>query len=537
MEGITINIKKLSILGFVCIVAFLISLGTVPALGQTTWNVPGDASNTCTVGNSSCNTIQGAIDAATSGDTIVVAAGNYPENLILSKSLTLRGAQAGIDACGRIAIESIIATSGSLLTLVTGSAGSVIDGFTFSGGTRQIESASGPIDNVQILNNRFVGFTGNGVFLNDNGIDITVSQNSIDGASQASGGAFHLDQDNFDGFHFIDNCVSNGVTGFFVDGNRNVGSSLNRSPLFSGNIFELNVTGVNIGSRAIEDAEISGNTFKDNDFDGLQGGPKNTMITDNSFTGNGRSGLALTSFGNTNSDRGAQNNSITNNCFTGNGFINSGRAVSFSATQFAGTISTNTLNQNNISGNAVGAGYTGTETINAENNWWGAADGPSGNGTGSGDVVDGISGGGAIDFDPFLTVEASDTPCSPPLIEEICSTLGDDRFRFLPDVDVFIFEGMEGETVHVTLDYDPDGVSHGNKAALSLFNRIGHGFIFKTDIGPLPDEITVKLKKNGTYWITVQELFRHGAFRGDYCLTIESDAADQPELLPTPSVE
>jgi hypothetical protein len=80
-------------------------------------------------------------------------------------------------------------------------------------------------------------------------------------------------------------------------------------------------------------------------------------------------------------------------------------------------------------------------------------------------------------------------------------------------------------------------VSHGNKAALSLFNRIGHGFIFKTDIGPLPDEITVKLKKDGTYWITVQELFRHGGFRGDYCLTIASDAVDQPELLPTPSVE
>ena len=537
MKGKIISNNKLNIPCFVFIVISLISLSTVPVFGQTTWNVPGDSTNTCTVANSSCDTIQGAVNAASSGDTIIVAAGNYPENLTLGKSLTLQGAQAGIDACGRIASESVITASGTLLTLVTGSAGSVIDGFTFSGGTKQIESASGPIDNVQILNNMFVGFTGNGVFLNDNGIDITVSQNSIDGASQASGGAFHLDQDNFDGFNFTDNCVSNGITGFFVDGNRNVGSSLNRSPLISGNIFELNVTGVNIGSRAIEDAEISGNTFKDNDFDGLQGGPKNTMITDNSFTGNGRSGLALTSFGNTNSDRGAQNNSITNNCFTGNGFINSGRAVSFSATQFAGTISTNTLNQNNISGNAVGAFYSGTETINAENNWWGAADGPSGDGTGSGDSVNGASVGGAIDFDPFLTAEASDTPCSPPPIEEICSTLGDDRFRFLPDVDIFTFEGMEGETVNITLDSDPDGVSQGSKASLILFNKIGHGFIFKTDIGSLPNEITVKLRKDGAYWITVQEQFRHGGFRGDYCLTIVSDAVDQPELLPTPSVE
>ena len=526
--------RKLFIPFFVFVIAFVVSFSAAPVYGQTTWNVPGDGSNTCTTGNSSCDTIQGAIDASTSGDTIIIAAGNYPENLTVGKSLTLKGAQAGVDACGRAASESVITASGTLLTLVTGSAGSVIDGFTFSGGTRQIESASGPIDNVQILNNIFTGFTGNGVFLNDNGIDITASQNSIDGTSQAgAGGIFHLDTDGFDGFNLTDNCIANGATGFFVDGNRNVGSSVNRSPLISGNTFENNTTGVNIGTRALEEAEISGNTFKDNEFDGLQGGPKNTLISENTFSGNGRWGLALTSFGNMGADRGAQFSTVSDNCFSGNGFTQSGGAVLFSSAQAAGTISTNTLNNNNISGNAAGATYSGAETINAESNWWGAADGPSGNGPGTGDAVNGST----IDFDPFLTAEATDTPCSPPPIEQICSTLGDDKFKFLLDVDIFIFEGMKDETVHVTLDYDPDGVSQGSKAALSLFNRLGHGFIFKTDSGPLPDEITVKLKKDGTYWITVQELFRHGAFRGDYCLTIESDAADQPVLIPTPSVE
>ena len=105
-----------------------------------------------------------------------------------------------------------------------------------------------------------------------------------------------------------------------------------------------------------------------------------------------------------------------------------GSAVYFSSGQYPGTISTNTLNQSNISGNEVGATYTGAETIDATNNWWGAADGPSGDGPGNGDSVDGTSGGGSIDFDPFLSAEAENTPCSPqPTCQELypCGNNGD----------------------------------------------------------------------------------------------------------------
>jgi hypothetical protein len=419
MKGKTFKIMRQKMLGTVFIIVSLIFLGTLPVLGQTTWNVPGDFS-----------TIQDAIDGASSGDTIDVAPGNYSENLTLDKSLTLLGAQAGVDACGREATESTIIGSGTLLELRGGSAGSVIDGFEFSGGTTQIRSESGPIDNLQILNNRLTGFTGTGIFLNDNGTDITVDQNDIDGSSQTGGGGIlHLDTDNFDGFQLTNNCISNGDTGFFVDGNRNVGSS-SRPPLISGNIFEQNGAGANIGKRAIEDGDIEGNTFKDNVYDGLQGGPKDMMITGNSFSDNGRYGLALTSFGDADPSKGAQNNTITQNCFTGNGFTQNGAGVVFSSSQSPGTISTNTLNQNNIVGNAVGALYGGTETINAEYNWWGAADGPSGDGPGSGDAVDGTT----IDFDPFLTSFASGTPicsveqCVTTLINEECSGLtGKDR--------------------------------------------------------------------------------------------------------------
>ena len=375
-------------------------------------------------------TISGAVAAANPGDTIKVCPGTYVENIMLAKQLTLLGAQEGVNACGRVANESIITPANPLvmtLELDTGSAGSIIDGFTFLGGTRAIESDTGPIDGLQLLNNRIRAFTNNGVFLNDNGLNITANQNEIDGTTKVGGGAlFHLDTDNFDGFRFTNNCVVNGTTGtgFFVDGVRNVdqGTAGARLPQFTGNFIDNNGTGANLGRGAWGDGPISGNTFSNNLFDGLQGGPKNSLISQNTFDNNGRSGLALTSFGNVNPNfsgpgatAGAQGNTITQNCFTANGFLvpPTGAGISFSTTQFPGTIATNVANQNNIFGNAIGARYLGPETINAELNWWGSPTGPTHptNAGGMGDLV--VDDGDGIDFMPFRTTSAGGTPCIP----------------------------------------------------------------------------------------------------------------------------
>lgn len=410
--------SSLLVIGLLAVV--LMVVGVQPAAAATTWVVDDDGVE-CP--DRDFSSISAAVAAAGSGDTIEVCPGTYTENIVLNESLTILGAQAGVDACGRSAADESTVTPANPLTrtleLRTGSAGSIIDGFDFVGGFRAIESDSGPIDDLELLNNRIHGFTNAGVFLNDTGLNITVDQNEIDGTNKVGGGGlFHLDQDNFDGFWFTNNCVVNGTTGtgFFVDGTRNVdaGSVGARAPRFTGNFIDDNGTGVNLGRKAWGDGPISGNIISNSLFDGLQGGPKDSAISTNSFEDNGRHGLALTGFGGaTDATRGAQGNVVSQNCFSGNGFVMGGAGISFSAIQFLGTISTNEVHQNNIFGNATGAQYLGLEIIDAELNWWGSPTGPThvANPGGMGDAV--VDNGNGIDYDPFLTSAAGGTPCVP----------------------------------------------------------------------------------------------------------------------------
>ena len=65
------------------------------------------------------STIQAAVDAALSGAVITVDAGSYKESVVIGKSLTIKGAQAGVDArsntrlSGAASAESVITGAGS----------------------------------------------------------------------------------------------------------------------------------------------------------------------------------------------------------------------------------------------------------------------------------------------------------------------------------------------------------------------------------------------------------------------------------------
>lgn len=135
--------------------------------------IPWCANDTCTafgapVVNITQSTYFGAIQEAiddpltTTGDIIVVAAGTYPEQVNITKAVTLRGPNTGIDPnTGTRVAEAIIAPVGSGtvgITVQPGIGPVTVDGFTVQGytdwGFHQIYT-TGTETPVHVLNNIF----------------------------------------------------------------------------------------------------------------------------------------------------------------------------------------------------------------------------------------------------------------------------------------------------------------------------------------------------------------------------------------------
>ncbi len=117
----------------------------------------------------------------------------------------------------------------------------------------------------------------------------------------------------------------------------------------------------------------------------------NNTLTGNTVSGNSESGINLD---------GSNGNTLTGNHVTGNNI-----GIQIQPSVDASTIS---INFNNIYGNtSYGVDNTlGTSNVDAENNWWGANDGPSPS-PGSGD---GVSAN--VDYDPWIVLGVSPNPTS-----------------------------------------------------------------------------------------------------------------------------
>lgn len=345
------------------------------------------------VGNATnYTTIQAAINAASAGATITVDAGTYTEAITVNKSLTIKGAKAGLDARTR-------GTSGeSILTGVNGGTAGVgralyiaannvtIDGFTIQGTTNKSTSVgAGVVVGPGQFGMRFVN---------------NVVKNNVSGMFLANASATTPAVIQFNLFKDNNNAGLNGGRGIYTDGG--ISGGLIQNVTIDSNTFSNNRGGS--GTTSLEAAVA---------FEAAGAGKQtNIRITNNTFSSNGKSVL----FFNTtnvliqgNTCQGAldwysgslrfegnnQNVQILNN----NIINNPGPGVAVDSNGVQGNSSGFVVKFNNISGNGTNSNYGTTKlgvvynqsvytgTFDASNNWWGNANGPRGDGPGTGDGI------------------------------------------------------------------------------------------------------------------------------------------------------
>lgn len=186
-------------------------------------------------------TIQAAINAATSGDTIQVASGTYLERVVVNKSLTLVGNGAVIDG----------EKKGNVLTVNVGNV--VLSGFTIQNGT----------NGVVIYGSNATLISNNTIALNDfSGISINYSN-----ATDISGNT--ILNSSFQGL-FFDHSHQNNIKDNIISNNTGNGISLHYSinNKISNNTVTKNRVGLQLTSYSNSNI-IWGNSLTFNSFYGL----------------------------------------------------------------------------------------------------------------------------------------------------------------------------------------------------------------------------------------------------------------------------
>jgi parallel beta-helix repeat protein len=311
--------------------------------------------------------IQDAIDAASDNDndTIIVAAGTYKENVVIDKSLTLKGAQAGVDARTRSGAETIIEPDEEeigISILTAANCVVVIDGLTVQNAVHAMATpefglmaANITVRNVRVLN------------CSEFGISLTFTLNTTVE------------------YCYVENVEIAINAGAVEPAPPTVATFRNNEVVNS----RFGITGYLKGSL------IEGNLIRDfaNGGVGISCQCLNTEIRNNTVTGYAK-GTAMT-FEKSHHDRpSSENVKVAGNNFTGNR-----HGIYVFDTQE--TLTGITVNFNNIADNSWrGVRNDAGETLDATRNWWGNASGPDHwdiNPDGEGDSVS-----DSVDFEPWL---------------------------------------------------------------------------------------------------------------------------------------
>jgi len=352
-------------------------------------------------------TIQGAVNEP-GCTTINVAAGTYTEQVDINRTLTLNGAQSGVDARSRSGAESIISNKNGPVQVEANNV--TINGFTIEGATEDLNAGIwiplAGVEGTQILDN-VIQSNVFGIWLNNKGATMKVEYNLIrhNNNSGPSSGTGTYSEELSDALvehnEFTeDNGGSMTVIGpaehITVANNQLVGSDFE-------NIFFLGVKESTIHGN------ISIGTKSPSTID-MGGGDSKIEVTDNVLR-NGYVGISAE-----NPYAAGVNSEITatGNCIEGNSVAGLG----------IGALEESPI----ISFKAEPGVYTGS--LVATNNWWGNTSGPTiaSNPGGSGDKI--IDEAGAVGYQPYATsstLAGCVAPAPPPTVTGVSPSSGHSR--------------------------------------------------------------------------------------------------------------
>lgn len=415
--------------------------------GTTPGTDPDGTGPATSFGIDSFATIQQGVTAVDIGGTVEVRAGTYPELVSVNKSVSLLGAQAGVDARTRTGVpESIVigAVNGANRTTafyITAN-NVIVDGFkcqdqtdpnVFNAGIVMANTTSGVTIRNNIISNNVIG-----LFVGSSGASL-IERNLFDGNNQTgpAGGA------GIYGEHTVGLTIDNNE---FRNHNNNspiilasTGTATHINLTVSNNYIHDNVGG--IYALSIAGGVFQGNTISTaGTATGITfaGADTNIQVLNNDLSGNAR-GLRITDFGDlipfggpfANSNIQAHYNDFSGNTDFGAGIFDGG----------------------------FGNPYTGT--LDLSRNWWGNLRGPTSaaNPGGTGTVLRNDFPADPITFRPWLVYAPDSNPALPgvQLPTNVTVTAGADVSAAENDFTLLqnaIGSVATGQTLNLSGDFD-----------------------------------------------------------------------------------
>jgi len=341
--------------------------------------------------------IQNAVDQASDGDTINVAAGNGYHGAIIDKEVVIDGADGGAS----VVTSGVPYKSGSGLTtafrLDAGADNTEIRNFTI-----QCDQASSfyfgvfsrGVDDVIVdsltVNDSVQGIT------NWGGSNWEITNNDLSDTVAAGGGGIAI----FLGARPTDHPV---CSGNLVQDNVMSSASTEAGYTSPGIFFGLDARGKTIPDDLSGSEDVSYNRIIENTISGT--GNTNEVGIETGVIGVSGDSAAVTATMGIVHDNDVQTNTIDHSDYGLYAYIVKDLTVTGNVVKNCATHGvsiwddfTGEINSNNIQGNNYGLySDVSARTIDAENNWWGDASGPGPVGPGSGDNVS-----TNVDYDPWL---------------------------------------------------------------------------------------------------------------------------------------